>query len=106
MLEKETVDELIFRTTNTRNRLLLELMARGGIRVGEVLKLRPRDVQGRKLVIRDPKSGKEQEIIYIPQKVADRLREIFVLIKPIYMKGYFHLVTRLPGLLLKRQAIW
>ena len=75
ILEKETVDELIFRTTNARNRLLLELMARGGMRVGEVLKLRPCDVQNRKLVIHDPKSGKEQEIIYIPQKVADRLKE-------------------------------
>ena len=75
ILEKETVDEIIFRTTNVRNRLLLELMARGGMRVGEVLKLRPRDVQNRKLVIHGPKSGKEQEIIYIPQKVADRLKE-------------------------------
>jgi integrase len=75
ILEKETVDELIFRTTNARDRLLLELMARGGMRVGEVLKLRPCDVQNRKLVIYDPKSGKEQEIIYIPQKVADRLKE-------------------------------
>jgi integrase len=50
-------------------------MARGGMRVGEVLKLTPRDVQDRKLIIHDPKSGKEQEIIFIPQKVADRLRE-------------------------------
>ena len=75
ILEKETVDEIIFRTTNARDRLLLELMARGGMRVGEVLKLTPRDVQDRKLIIRDPKSGKEQEIIFIPQKVADRLRE-------------------------------
>ena len=75
ILEKETVDEIIFRTTNTRDRLLLELMARGGMRVGEVLKLRVCDVQDRKLIIHDPKSGKEQEIIFVPQKVADRLKE-------------------------------
>jgi len=75
ILEKETFDEIIFRTTNVRNRLLLELMARGGMRVGEVLKLKARDVQDRKLVIHDPKSGKEHEIIFIPQKVADRLKE-------------------------------
>ena len=31
--------------------------------------------QGRKLIIRDPKSGKEHETIFIPQKVAERLRE-------------------------------
>jgi integrase len=75
ILEKETVDEIIFRTTNARNRLMLELMARGGMRVGEVLKLKAGDVQDRKLIIHDPKSGKEHEIIYIPQKVADRLKE-------------------------------
>jgi integrase/recombinase XerD len=75
ILEKETVDEIIFRTTNVRNRLMLELMARGGMRVGEVLKLKACDVQNRKLIIHDPKSGQEQEIIFIPQKVADRLKE-------------------------------
>ena len=75
ILEKEIVDEIIFRTVKTRNRLLLELMTRGGMRVSEVLKLTRRDVDGRKLIIRDPKSGKEREVVFIPQKVADRLRE-------------------------------
>lgn len=40
-IEKETIDEIIFRTTMIRNRLILELMARGGMRIGEVLKLTP-----------------------------------------------------------------
>lgn len=31
ILEKETVDEIIFRTSKPRNRLMLELMARGGM---------------------------------------------------------------------------
>ena len=82
ILEKETVDEIIFRTTNARDWLMLELMARGGMRVGEVLKLTPRDVQDRKLIIREPKSGKEQEVILIPQKVADRLKE-YIRVKKI-----------------------
>jgi integrase/recombinase XerD len=42
--EKEVIDEIIFRTTKARNRLMLELMARGGMRVGEVLKLTAMDV--------------------------------------------------------------
>jgi integrase/recombinase XerD len=75
ILEKETVDEIIFRTTNARNRLMLELMARGGMRIGEVLKLRFCDIQDRKLIIKDPKSGKEREVVFIPKKVADRLQE-------------------------------
>ena len=33
------------------------------------------DIQDRKLILREPKSGKEHEIVFIPQKVADRLRD-------------------------------
>jgi len=75
IIEKDTVDEIIFRTDNVRNRLILELMARGGMRVSEVLKLTPADVLDRKLILNDTKSGKQQELIFIPQKVADRLKE-------------------------------
>lgn len=39
------------------------------------MKLKYNDIYDRKLIIRDPKSGKEQEVVFIPQKVADRLRE-------------------------------
>jgi len=55
ILDRDDVDEIIFKTDNPRNRLLLELMARGGMRVGEVLKLKVKN--GRKLVLSDPKSG-------------------------------------------------
>lgn len=72
---KDTIDEIIFKAEKIRNRLLLELMARGGMRIGEVLKLTPNDVNEKKLTIRNPKSGKEQESVFIPQKVADRLKE-------------------------------
>ena len=62
-------------TIKPRNRLILELMARGGMRIGEVLKLTPGDIEDRKLTLRAPKSGKEREIVFIPQKIADRLKE-------------------------------
>jgi integrase/recombinase XerD len=55
--------------------LILALMARGGMRIGEVLKLTPDDISGQKLLIRDPKSCREQEVIFITQKIADRLKE-------------------------------
>ena len=75
IFEKELIDEIIFKTTNPRNRIMLELMARGGMRVGEVLKIRPIDVQDRKITLPDPKSRKESEVVFIPQKVADRLKD-------------------------------
>jgi integrase/recombinase XerD len=73
--EKDVIDEIIFRTTQVRNRLMLELMARGGMRVGEVLKLTPLDVDDQKLTIRNPKSGKGTEVVFIPKKLADRLKD-------------------------------
>ncbi|UCG66012.1 MAG: site-specific integrase [Deltaproteobacteria bacterium] len=74
IIDKELIDEVIFRTVKVRNRLILELMARGGMRIGEVLNLTPRDIEDRKLTLADPKSGKEGEVVYIPHKVAERLR--------------------------------
>ena len=75
IFEKDVVDEIIFKTDNPRNRLMLELMARGGMRIGEVLKLRVCDVDERKLTILNPKSGRQNEIVFIPQKVSVRLKE-------------------------------
>ncbi len=73
VVEKETIDEIIFRTTKIRNRLILELMARGGMRVGEVLKLTPENVNKQNLILRQPKSGNKAELVFIPRRVADRL---------------------------------
>ena len=38
-------------------------MARGGMRIGEVLKLKAKDVYDRKLFLSDPKSGRQTEIV-------------------------------------------
>ena len=78
IFDRDVVDEIIFKTDNSRNRLLLELMARGGMRVGEVLKLRAENVHGRKLILSDPKSGNQTEFVFIPKKVSDRLREYII----------------------------
>jgi integrase len=82
IVEKELIDEIIFRTVKPRNRIMLELMARGGMRIGEVLKIRPVDIHDRKITLPDPKSGKESEIVFIPQKIADRLKE-YITVKGI-----------------------
>ena len=35
----------------------------------------PNDVEDRKVFMRNPKSGKEMEVAFIPKKVGDRLKE-------------------------------
>ena len=45
------------------------------MRIGEVLELQLGNLQDCKLVLGEPKSGKAYEFVFIPQKVADRLRE-------------------------------
>lgn len=75
IVDKETIDEIIFRTTNKRNRLMLELMARGGMRVGEVLNLTAGDIQERTLTIQKPKSGRVSETVYVPRKILVRLND-------------------------------
>jgi len=75
ILDKELVDELIYNTTSPMFRLILELQARCGLRIGEVLKLKASDVTDRKLLIREPKSGKEAESAFMPEQIAKRLTE-------------------------------
>ena len=49
-------------------------MARGGMRISEVLGLIPMDIDGQKLLLHIPKSGREQEIVFIPNKLSNRLQ--------------------------------
>ncbi|NIS62944.1 MAG: tyrosine-type recombinase/integrase [Proteobacteria bacterium] len=64
---KEIMDEVIFTSKNLRDRLLLELQSRCGARIGEALNIRVRDIDGRKITVHNPKSGKESEVIFMPE---------------------------------------
>ena len=73
--EKELIDELIYNTHSMRDRLMLELQARCGLRIGESLKIKVSDVSERRILLREPKSGKEAEAAYMPEPVAKRISE-------------------------------
>lgn len=64
IIEKAGVDKIIFRATKARDRLMLELMVGGGMRIGEILKLQKKVLQDLKLVLKLPKSGKERSRLY------------------------------------------
>ena len=75
ILDKETVDEMIYNSKCLRDRLILELQARCGLRIGEILNLKAKDVSDRKLILQGPKSGKDEEVAFMPEQVAKRLIE-------------------------------
>lgn len=74
ILERETVDEMIYNTKRQRDRLILELQARCGLRIGELLKIRVSDVSDRTITLREPKSGKDTERAYMPENVSKSWR--------------------------------
>jgi integrase/recombinase XerD len=75
ILERETVDEMIYNTTKQRDRLILELQARCGLRIGELLKIKVSDVSDRTIILREPKSGKDAEMAYMPENMSRKLAE-------------------------------
>ena len=75
ILDREIVEELIYNTNTLRDRLLVELQARCGLRIGETLKIKASDISDRKLVLKEPKSGKESEVAFMPEQIAKRLHD-------------------------------
>lgn len=75
LLDKDLIDEIIFRTTRDRDRLILELMGRAGMRVGEVLNVRYADINfdSSTISITQPKSGRTGEKVYVPKKLCGKL---------------------------------
>jgi integrase len=75
ILDREIVEELIYHTQTLRDRLILELQARCGLRIGEALNIKVSDVMDRKPVLNEPKSGKESEVAFMPEQIAKRLHD-------------------------------
>jgi integrase/recombinase XerD len=75
ILDREIVEELIYNTQTLRDRLILELQARCGLRIGETLKIKVSDAVDRRLVLTEPKSGKESEVAFMPEQIAKRLHD-------------------------------
>ena len=75
ILEREIVDEMIYNTKRQRDRLILELQARCGLRIGELLKIKVSDISDRTITLREPKSGKDAELAYMPDNVSKKLAE-------------------------------
>jgi len=75
ILDRETIEELIYNAENLRDRLILELQARCGLIIEESLKITVKDVSDRRLILRGPKSGKESEVAFMLEQIAKRLHD-------------------------------
>ena len=64
MQPKRSIQRVFSNTPAVGMRLSLQLETFRGMRIGEVLKLLLGDLQDRKLVLREPKSGKEYEFVH------------------------------------------
>ncbi len=67
-------------------------MARGGMRIGEVLSLTPVNVDDRRLRLRNPKSGRQGEVVYITRKIQSPLND-YIREKPIKPTEYIFPIT-------------
>lgn len=76
IIDKDLMDEIIY-TVHGSNRLFLECMARAGMRIGEALAIRPRDLnhESNTIVLENPKSGRQGEVVYFQRKLFSRLVE-------------------------------
>jgi integrase len=90
---------MIYNTKRQRDRLILELQARCGLRIGELLKIKVSDVSDRTITLREPNQAKRLKGPTCQRMYRGNYRntskgEIFK-----EKSGYFPSVIRLLGLL-------
>lgn len=83
VLSKEVVLNILKNTENLKHRTMLSLTYASGLRVGEVLQLRVKDIDSKRMLItvRGGK-GKKDRIVMLSQKILVLLREYFKAYKP------------------------
>ena len=96
-LSVETMGATIAEAKLPTQRLLMAILATTGMRVGELIKLIPDDVDGDVIRIREPKSGRDGEFAVIPSSLVlplkDRISATTSYIFPRYTTIY-EVVTR------------
>ena len=83
VLSKEVVLSILKNTDNLKHRTMLSLTYASGLRVGEVLQLRVKDIDSKRMLItvRGGK-GKKDRIVMLSQKILVLLRDYFKEYKP------------------------
>ena len=67
--DRYKVEEMIIRVNSNMYKIIFELMGVGSMRVSEVLELKVSDVLDRSLLLRKPKSKRQNETVMIPARL-------------------------------------
>jgi integrase len=73
ILTREQIDCLLAAISSEKYRLFFELMYFGGLRIGEVTRLRREDITNDGIVVRG--KGNKQRYVYLPAKIRKKLRQ-------------------------------
>jgi integrase len=70
----EKMREFIESGTSFTHKMIFGILSTAGLRISELLNLREKDISGRVITLRYPKSGLKAEKAVIPQKLASELK--------------------------------
>ncbi|MBK9402242.1 MAG: site-specific integrase [Bacteroidetes bacterium] len=83
VLDQKDIEKMIKLTKNRKHRSMLSLIYACGLRRGDLLNLKPRDIDSKRqqLFIRGGK-GRKDRVVGIPQKMIESLREYYLQYRP------------------------
>jgi integrase/recombinase XerD len=84
VLTKQEVKSILSCTYNLKHRCILSVIYSAGLRVSEVLALKPKDIESKRMMIRveDSKGGKDRYTL-LSQNVLNDLRDYFKTYRPV-----------------------
>ncbi|MBK7128006.1 MAG: tyrosine-type recombinase/integrase [Crocinitomicaceae bacterium] len=83
VLSKEDVKAILSAPVNTKHRVMLSLIYSCGLRISELLALKPSDIDSkRNLVLIKQSKGKKDRVIPLSSKILELLRDYYVAFKP------------------------
>ena len=84
ILSLEEVNRLFKVTTNIKHRALLMTVYGGGLRVSEVVQLKPQDIESQRMMIRvDQGKGRKDRFTILPQNLLDELKAYWKACHPL-----------------------
>lgn len=83
VMDQQDIQKMLKLTTNKKHRCMLSLIYACGLRRGDLLNLKPGDIDGkRKLLFIHGGKGRKDRVVGIPQKMIETLREYYLEYKP------------------------